>query len=179
MRADGVVRGIVLATFLTVALEVGVLGLNGVDVNPLDIGTEQAQAATDGYPPDTSIDCDTDKDGGTDLGESSECADYNGGTNWLADNQDLFFYGLAGLAAGVLIISVGLILAPEIFATAGLFAAYGTASTLFPTVYFSSEFYLLTTAIGGLSAYEVGYAGFMGATAPSSSPPANRSVRSS
>src|SRR5947209_8063835 len=154
MRGDGVVRGIVLATLLTVALEVGLLGLNGVDVNPLDIGpapaqAAQNQAASGDFPPDTSIDCENDMDGGTDLGESAECAAYNGGTDWFSANQDLIFYSLAGLAAGVLIISAGLLLAPEIFAGAGLVAAYGTTSTLFPTlVTFSSEFYLLTTAIG-------------------------------
>src|SRR5437588_8041685 len=129
-RGDGVVRGIVLVTLLTVGLEVGFLGLNGVDVNPLDIGTAQAQAAqpqptAGNNPPETSIDCDNDKDGGTDFGESAECF-ANSVTDWFSANQDLIFYALAGLAAAVAIIGVGLVLAPEIFATAGLISAFGT-----------------------------------------------------
>jgi hypothetical protein len=174
---DGVVRGIVLATFLTVALEVGFLGLNGVDVNPLDIGTGQAQAAAGDNPPDTSIDCDNDKDGGTDFGESAECF-ANSVTDWFSANQDLIFYALAGLAAGVVIISVALLLAPEIFATAGLVEAYavvGTPAALFPgVVHFSSEFYLLTTAIGGLGAANLVGFGYMAETA--STGPAGRAA---
>jgi hypothetical protein len=103
-RGDGVVRGIVLVTLLTVALEVGFLGLNGVDVNPLHIGAAQAQAAAGDSPPDKSIDCDNDKDGGTDFGESAECF-ANRATNWISDNADLIFFSLAGLALGVVLIT--------------------------------------------------------------------------
>src|SRR5436305_296874 len=136
-RGDGVVRGIVLVTLLTVGLEVGFLGLNGVDVNPLDIGTAQAQAAqpqpTAGdFPPDKSVDCDNDKDGGTDFGESAECF-ANSATNWISANQDLIFYSLAGLALGVVLISAGVLLAPEIFLTAGLFEALGGVIPVFLT----------------------------------------------
>ena len=106
-RNFGVVRGIVLVTLLTVGLEVGFIGLNGVDVNPLHIGTAQAQAAqaqgqaTAGdFPPDRSIDCDRDKDGGTDFGESAECLFYDV-RDWFSANQDLIFWSLAGLAVGV------------------------------------------------------------------------------
>jgi hypothetical protein len=160
MRGDGVVRGIVLATVLTVALEVGLLGLNGVDVNPLHIGAAQAQAADGDFPPDTSIDCDNDKDGGTDFGESAECL-FFAARDWFSANQDLIFYSLAGLAVGVGIISGGLLLvgvAPELFGAAGLLAAYGipltyveTAAGITAVANFSSQFYVLTTAIGALS----------------------------
>src|SRR5437763_67928 len=110
-HGDGVVRGIVLATCLTVALEVGFLGFNGVDVNPLHIGTEQAQAAqapaaAGDFPPDQSIDCDNDKDGGTDFGEAAECF-ANSATSWISANQDLIFYSLAGLALGVVLVVAG------------------------------------------------------------------------
>src|SRR3954454_17379822 len=160
MRQDGVVRGIVLATLLTVALEVGILGLNGVDVNPFDVGALQAQTGLGNNLPDASIDCDNDQDGGTDFGESAECF-ANGVRDWFYDNQDLIFYSLAGLAIGVGILSGGLILAglaPEIFGGAGLLAAYGvpityveTAGGIAATTNFSSQFYLLTTAISALS----------------------------
>src|SRR5437763_3661630 len=128
-QGDGVVRGIVLATCLTVALEVGFLGLNGVDVNPLHIGAAQAQAAqpqaaqpqpTAGdFPPDKSIDCDNDKDGGTDFGESAECF-ANSATNWISANQDLIFYSLAGLALGVVLVVAG----PVVFLGAAPTAIY-------------------------------------------------------
>src|SRR4051794_27448827 len=132
MHGDGVVRGIVLATCLTVALEVGFLGLNGVDVNPLHIGTAQAQAAqapaaAGDFPPDQSIDCDNDTDGGTDFGESAECL-ANSATSWISANQDLIFYSLAGLAVGVAIIGFSVALAPEIFVSAGLVLALGDTS---------------------------------------------------
>jgi hypothetical protein len=171
VRGDGVVRGIVLATFLTVALEVGFLGLNGVDVNPLDIGTGQAQAAAGDNPPDTSIDCDNDEDGGTDFGESAECF-ANSVSDWFSANQDLIFYSLAGLAVGVAIISGGLVvagLAPEIFGGAGLLAAYGvpityveTAAGIEATTSFSSQFYLLTTTISALGFYAADYLADLG-----------------
>src|SRR3954454_20221620 len=179
MRQDGVVRGIVLATILTVALEVGVLGLNGVDVNPFDVGAAQAQTATGDNPPDASIDCDGDQDGGTDFGESAECF-ANSARDWFYDNQDLIFYSLAGLAVGVGIISGGLVLAglaPEIFGGAGLLAAYGvpityveTAGGIAATTNFSSQFYLLTTAISALSFDAAAYLADLAEAGPSSPP---------
>jgi hypothetical protein len=162
----------VLVTLLTVAIEVGLIGLSGIDVNPLHIGVAQAQTAPGDFPPDTSGgDCDNDNDAGTDIGEIGECFVFNA-RSWLFDNQDLIFDAAAGLAAGVLIIGVGLVLAPEIFATAGLIAAFGTVANVgagtgaFSFVIFSSEFYLLSTAISGLGAAGLGYFGYMGETAP-------------
>ncbi|MEA2409664.1 MAG: microbial collagenase [Thermoleophilaceae bacterium] len=149
------------------------IGLSGIDVNPLHIGVAQAQSASGDFPPDTSGgDCDNDNDAGTDIGELGECLLFNG-KSWLSDNQDLIFYSLAGLAVGVLVIGVGLFLAPEIFASAGLIAAYGTLATVGPGtaaaysfVIFSSDFYVLSTAISALGAAGLGYFGSMAETSP-------------
>jgi hypothetical protein len=162
-------------TVLTVALEVGLLGASGVDVNPLHIAGAQAQVGPQAQgtpadsPPDTSgADCDNDNDAGTDIGEIAECFALSA-RDFLAANEDLIFYALAGLAAGVLIIGVGLLLAPEIFATAGLIATFGTASELFPVVYFSSEYYVLSTALAGEGAFFLGAFGYIAETESSTS----------
>jgi hypothetical protein len=161
----------VLATVLTVAFEVGFLGLNGVDVNPLHIGAAQAQTGNGEFPPDTSIDCDADMDGGTDFGESAECLFYDV-RDWFSANQDLIFWSLAGLAVGVGIISGGLIfagLAPEIFVGSGLAAAYGvplvyveTATGITAVANLSSQFYVLTSAISILSFEAANYLAYLG-----------------
>jgi hypothetical protein len=162
----------VLVTLLTVVIEVGLIGASGIDVNPLHIGVAQAQSASGDFPPDTSGgDCDNDNDAGADIGELGECLLLSG-KSWLSDNQDLIFYSLAGLAVGVLVIGVGLALAPEIFASAGLIAAFGTVASVgsgpgaFSFVIFSSNYYLLSTAIGGLGAAGLGYFGYMAETTP-------------
>lgn len=159
-----------LVTLLTVALELGLLGASGLDVNPLHVAGAHAQGAADS-PPDTSgADCDNDDDAGTDIGEIAECFAFSA-RDFLAANQDLIFYALAGLAAGVLIIGVGLLLAPlsvtlfEVLLSAEWIAAFGTipsATALFPeaAITFSPEYYELSTVIAALGASGLAYFGY-------------------
>jgi hypothetical protein len=168
MRRCGVTGGIVVVTILTVGLELAVIGASGIDVNPLHIAQAhaQTQGAGDRFPPDTSGgDCDNDADGGADVGEIGECLSNSSNTDWFGANQDLFFYGAAGLAAGVLVIGLGLFFLPEVFATAGLIATFGTASEIFPAVYFSSSYYVMAAAISGIGEAGVAYFGASAADA--------------
>jgi hypothetical protein len=99
---------IVAVTALVVALELGILvGVGAINLSPLRLEPAYAQA------PAVNLDCDNDKDAGTDKGEMNECYPLTSD-----DLLDIAEKGLIGLAIGA-----GVILAIEGVALLGPSAA--------------------------------------------------------